>query len=68
MSERAARLALSCVVEPATAKVTEQVAQWGAERVWDELRRGSDREPLTRRALLGVGLTLSGVSCMLWVS
>ena len=26
------------------------------------------KEPLTRRALLGVGLTLSGVSCMLWVS
>jgi drug/metabolite transporter (DMT)-like permease len=25
------------------------------------------KEPLTRRALLGVGLTLSGVSCMLWV-
>ena len=25
------------------------------------------REPLTRRALAGVGLTLSGVSCMLWV-
>jgi len=25
------------------------------------------REPLTRRALVGVGLTLSGVSCMLWV-
>jgi drug/metabolite transporter (DMT)-like permease len=25
------------------------------------------KEPLTRRSLLGVGLTLSGVSCMLWV-
>jgi drug/metabolite transporter (DMT)-like permease len=25
------------------------------------------KEPLTRRALIGVGLTLSGVSCMLWV-
>ena len=25
------------------------------------------KEPLTRRALVGVGLTLSGVSCMLWV-
>lgn len=25
------------------------------------------REPLTRRALAGVGLTLAGVSCMLWV-
>lgn len=24
------------------------------------------KEPLTRRALVGVGLTLSGVSCMLW--
>jgi drug/metabolite transporter (DMT)-like permease len=24
------------------------------------------KEPLTRRAVLGVGLTLSGVSCMLW--
>lgn len=24
------------------------------------------KEPLTRRSLLGVGLTLSGVSCMLW--
>jgi drug/metabolite transporter (DMT)-like permease len=24
------------------------------------------KEPLTRRAMLGVGLTLSGVSCMLW--
>ena len=25
------------------------------------------KEPLTRRALAGVGLTLAGVSCMLWV-
>ena len=25
------------------------------------------KEPLTRRAIIGVGLTLSGVSCMLWV-
>jgi len=25
------------------------------------------KEPLTRRALAGVGLTLTGVSCMLWV-
>jgi drug/metabolite transporter (DMT)-like permease len=25
------------------------------------------REPLTRRAVCGVGLTLTGVSCMLWV-
>ncbi len=25
------------------------------------------KEPLTRRSLLGVGLTLGGVSCMLWV-
>ena len=25
------------------------------------------KEPLTRRAMLGAGLTLSGVSCMLWV-
>ena len=24
------------------------------------------KEPLTRRAVVGVGLTLSGVSCMLW--
>jgi drug/metabolite transporter (DMT)-like permease len=24
------------------------------------------KEPLTRRALAGVGLTLAGVSCMLW--
>lgn len=24
------------------------------------------KEPLTRRAIIGVGLTLSGVSCMLW--
>ena len=51
MSERAARLALSCVVEPATWKVTEQVAQHGAEQVWEELRRGSGREPLVQRAL-----------------
>ncbi len=50
MSERAARLALSCVVEPATPRVTEQVVQWGAEQVWEELRRGSGREPLARRA------------------
>lgn len=50
MSERAARLALSCVVEPATVAVTEQVAQWGAEQVWEALRNGSGPEPLTRRA------------------
>jgi len=25
------------------------------------------KEPLTRRALVGVGLTMAGVSCMLWV-
>jgi DNA processing protein len=50
MSERAARLALSCVVEPATTAVTEQVARSGAEQVWDELRRGSGRETVTRRA------------------
>ena len=24
------------------------------------------KEPLTRRSILGVGLTLGGVSCMLW--
>lgn len=51
MSEREARLALSCVVEPANVKVTEQVAQWGAERIWEVVRRGSTREPLTQRAL-----------------
>lgn len=50
MSERAARLALNCVVEPATTAVTEQVARSGAEQVWDELRRGSGRETVTRRA------------------
>lgn len=50
MNERAARLALSCVVEPATWKVTEQVVQFGAEQVWDELRGGSGRLPLVRRA------------------
>lgn len=50
MSERAARLALSCVVEPATWRVTEQVARLGAEQVWDELCGGSGREPLVRRA------------------
>lgn len=51
MSERAARLALSCVVEPATAKVTEQIAQWGAEEIWERLRRGSGKQPLVQRAL-----------------
>ncbi len=50
MSERAARLALSCVVEPASWKVTEQVARLGAEQVWDELCRRTGPEPIARRA------------------
>lgn len=50
MSERAARLALSCVVEPATSRVTEQVARFGAEQIWDELRGGHGPEVVTQRA------------------
>lgn len=50
MSDRAARMALSCVVEPATWKLIEQVGQLGAEQVWDQLCRGSGRTPLSRRA------------------
>lgn len=49
MSERAARLALSCVVEPANPKATELVARLGAEQLWDELCRGAGSEPLARR-------------------
>lgn len=50
MSEREARLALSCVIEPATWRVTEAVARLGAERVWADLLRGPLQAPLSRRA------------------
>lgn len=50
MSERAARLALSCVVEPATWKVTEQIAQFGAEQIWEGVRDGAGPPSITARA------------------
>ena len=49
MNEREARLALSCVVEPATPAVTEAIEDFGAEAVWASLISGGD-SPLCRRA------------------
>ncbi len=50
MNERDARLALSCVVEPATARVAEAVAEFGATAVWQQLVERSSDSPLARRA------------------
>ena len=50
MNERDARLALSCVVEPATARVAEAVAEFGATAVWQQLVERPSDSPLARRA------------------
>ncbi len=49
MSEREARLALSCVVEPGTPAVAEAIEDFGAEQVWQSLMSGGD-SPVARRA------------------
>lgn len=50
MSEREARLALSCVAEPATPRVAEAVAEFGAETVWESLLERSGDSVLATRA------------------
>lgn len=50
MSERDARLALSCVVEPATPRVAAAVAEFGAEAIWQSLLDRQSDTPLARRA------------------
>jgi len=50
MSEREARLALSCVAEPATPQVTKAVAEFGAEAVWEGLSGLPGDGALARRA------------------
>lgn len=49
MSERESRLALSCVVEPATPAVAEAIEEFGADAVWQSLKRGG-ASPVARRA------------------
>ncbi|MGB7963563.1 MAG: DNA-processing protein DprA [Propionicimonas sp.] len=49
MSEREARLALSCVVEPATPAVAEAIEDFGAQTVWLSLLSGGEN-PVARRA------------------
>ena len=50
MSEREARQALACVVEPATPQVAEAVAEFGAEAVWRRLLDRPGDTPLSLRA------------------
>ena len=50
MNEREARLALACVVEPATPRVAEAVAEFGAAAVWHRLVERPSDSPLSRRA------------------
>lgn len=50
MSDRDARLALACVVEPATPQVAEAVAEFGAEAVWERLLARPADTPLSQRA------------------
>lgn len=50
MSERDARLALSCVVEPATPRVAAAVAEFGAEAIWQSLLDRQADTPLAHRA------------------
>ncbi|MDQ7993584.1 MAG: DNA-processing protein DprA [Propionicimonas sp.] len=50
MSEREARLALGCVVEPGTPQVAEAVAEFGAEAVWESLLARGSQTVLARRA------------------
>ena len=50
MNERDARLALACVVEPATPQLAEAVAEFGAEAVWQRLLDRATDTPLSQRA------------------
>ncbi|MEA5117377.1 MAG: DNA-protecting protein DprA [Propionicimonas sp.] len=50
MDEREARLGLSCVVEPGTAKVAAAIAEYGAGEVWQGLLRLGGRNTLGMRA------------------
>lgn len=50
MDDREARMALTCVVEPGTSRVTELVAEFGALAVWQGILSSTGNPTLAQRA------------------